>query len=192
MPSRPALPLGPVLVVGLARSGVSAARALASRAPRVLACDSGPADPLPGVDVRQASYGDAEASRQALEGVDVLLMVSAAEAEDRRDQHLAFVRAARTLGVGLDEVREALDRLPEGRTPTRADWTRLSRTWRARLDEQIDALTALRDGLDSCIGCGCLSLARCRLSNPDDRMSEAGPGARMLPPMLRRTPAQGV
>lgn len=107
-------------------------------------------------------------------------------------RRLAFVRAARTLGVGLDEVREALDRLPEGRTPTKADWTRLSRTWRARLDEQIDALTALRDGLDSCIGCGCLSLARCRLSNPDDRMSEAGPGARMLPPMLRRTPAQGV
>lgn len=107
-------------------------------------------------------------------------------------RRLAFVRAARTLGVGLDEVREALDRLPEGRTPTRADWTRLSRAWRARLDEQIDALTALRDGLDSCIGCGCLSLARCRLSNPDDRMSEAGPGARMLPPMLRRTPAQGV
>lgn len=107
-------------------------------------------------------------------------------------RRLAFVRAARTLGVGLDEVREALDRLPEGRTPTKADWTRLSRTWRARLDEQIDALTALRDGLDGCIGCGCLSLARCRLSNPDDRMSEAGPGARMLPPMLRRTPAQGV
>jgi MerR family redox-sensitive transcriptional activator SoxR len=107
-------------------------------------------------------------------------------------RRLAFVRAARTLGVGLDEVREALDRLPEGRTPTKADWTRLSRTWRARLDEQIDALTALRDGLDSCIGCGCLSLARCRLSNPDDRMAEAGPGARMLPPMLRRTPAQGV
>jgi MerR family redox-sensitive transcriptional activator SoxR len=107
-------------------------------------------------------------------------------------RRLAFVRAARTLGVGLDEVREALDRLPEGRTPTKSDWTRLSRTWRARLDEQIDALTALRDGLDSCIGCGCLSLARCRLSNPDDRMSEAGPGARMLPPMLRRTPAQGV
>lgn len=107
-------------------------------------------------------------------------------------RRLAFIRAARTIGVGLDEVREALDRLPEGRTPTRADWTRLSRTWRARLDEQIDALTALRDGLDSCIGCGCLSLARCRLSNPDDRMSEAGPGARMLPPMLRRTLAQGV
>lgn len=107
-------------------------------------------------------------------------------------RRLAFVRAARTLGVGLDEVREALDRLPDGRTPTRADWTRLSRYWHGRLDEQIDALVALRDGLDSCIGCGCLSLARCRLSNPGDLMGAAGAGARMLPPLLRRTPTEGV
>lgn len=107
-------------------------------------------------------------------------------------RRLAFIRAARTIGVGLDEVREALDRLPDGRTPTKADWTRLSRAWRGRLDEQIEALVALRDGLDSCIGCGCLSMARCRLYNPDDRVAEAGSGARLLPPMLRRTPAQGV
>jgi MerR family transcriptional regulator, redox-sensitive transcriptional activator SoxR len=107
-------------------------------------------------------------------------------------RRLAFIRAARTVGVGLDEVRAGLDRLPDGRTPTRADWTRLSRSWRGRLNEQIDALVALRDGLDSCIGCGCLSLQRCQLSNPGDRMAAAGPGARMLPPMLRRTPAEGV
>ncbi len=102
-------------------------------------------------------------------------------------RRLAFVRAARTIGVPLDEVRDALDRLPDGRPPTKADWTRLSRAWRARLDERIDALVALRDGLDSCIGCGCLSLARCRLSNPDDRVAAHGPGARMLPPLLRTT-----
>ncbi|GAA2546456.1 redox-sensitive transcriptional activator SoxR [Pseudonocardia hydrocarbonoxydans] len=107
-------------------------------------------------------------------------------------RRLAFIRAARTIGVGLDEVREGLDRLPDGRTPTKADWSRLSRAWRGRLDEQIEALVALRDGLDSCIGCGCLSLARCRLYNPDDRAAEAGSGARLLPPLLRRTPAQGV
>lgn len=107
-------------------------------------------------------------------------------------RRLAFIRAARTIGVGLEEVREALDRLPDARTPTKADWTRLSRAWRGRLDEQIEALVALRDGLDSCVGCGCLSMARCRLSNPDDRAAEAGPGARLLPPLLRRTPAQGV
>jgi MerR family transcriptional regulator, redox-sensitive transcriptional activator SoxR len=104
-------------------------------------------------------------------------------------RRLAFIRAARTIGVGLDEVREALDRLPEGRTPTKADWTRLSRAWRGRLDEQIQALEALRDGLDSCIGCGCLSLARCRLSNPEDGAGQAGSGARFLPALLRRGPA---
>lgn len=107
-------------------------------------------------------------------------------------RRLAFIRAARTLGVSLEEVREGLDRLPEGRTPNKADWTRLSKAWRGRLDEQIESLVALRDGLDSCIGCGCLSLARCRLSNPGDRVAASGPGARMLPPMLRRPPAQGV
>ena len=105
-------------------------------------------------------------------------------------RRLAFVRAARTLGVPLEEVREALDRLPGGRTPTAADWARVSQAWRARLDEQIDALVALRDGLDSCIGCGCLSLARCGLSNPGDRAGEQGPGARLLPPLLRRPVAQ--
>ena len=107
-------------------------------------------------------------------------------------RRLAFIRAARTVGVGLDEVRAGLDQLPAGRTPNRADWTRLSRSWRSRLDEQIDALVALRDGLDSCIGCGCLSLQRCQLYNSGDRMAAAGPGARLLPPMLRRTPAEGV
>jgi MerR family transcriptional regulator, redox-sensitive transcriptional activator SoxR len=106
-------------------------------------------------------------------------------------RRLAFIRAARTIGVGLDEVREGLDRLPDGRTPTKADWTRLSRSWRGRLDEQINALVALRDGLDSCIGCGCLSLKRCGLYNPGDRVATDGAGARLLPPMLRRAPADG-
>jgi MerR family redox-sensitive transcriptional activator SoxR len=107
-------------------------------------------------------------------------------------RRLAFIRAARTIGVGLEEVREALDTLPDGRTPTRADWSRLSRSWRSRLDEQIKALEAMRDGLDSCIGCGCLSLARCRLSNPGDRAAALGPGAQMFPALLRRAPAQGT
>jgi MerR family redox-sensitive transcriptional activator SoxR len=107
-------------------------------------------------------------------------------------RRLAFIRAARTIGVGLDEVREGLEQLPDGRTPTKADWARLSRSWRGRLDEQIHALEALRDGLESCIGCGCLSLRRCRLSNPGDWAAQQGPGARLLPAMLRRTPAEGV
>ena len=100
-------------------------------------------------------------------------------------RRLAFIRAARHVGLSLDEVRAALATLPAGRTPTRADWTRLSRTWRGRLDAQIDALKALRDGLDSCIGCGCLSLQRCQLSNPGDRVAPAGPGAVYLPRLLR-------
>jgi MerR family transcriptional regulator, redox-sensitive transcriptional activator SoxR len=100
-------------------------------------------------------------------------------------RRLAFLRAARNVGLSLDEVRDALSRLPESRTPTRADWTEISRAWRRRLDEQIDALIALRDGLDSCIGCGCLSLARCRISNPQDTAQAYGAGARYLLPALR-------
>jgi MerR family redox-sensitive transcriptional activator SoxR len=100
-------------------------------------------------------------------------------------RRLAFVRAAQNVGLTLDEIRAALATLPEGRTPTRADWARLSQTWRARLDEQIAALHKLRDGLDSCIGCGCLSLQRCAMSNPNDVMASAGPGAQFLPRPLR-------
>jgi MerR family redox-sensitive transcriptional activator SoxR len=101
-------------------------------------------------------------------------------------RRLAFIRAARNVGLSLSEVAEALESLPAGRTPTRADWTRLSRSWRQRLDDQIDALTALRDGLDSCIGCGCLSLQRCAISNPGDAARAGGPGAAYLPAGLRR------
>ena len=101
-------------------------------------------------------------------------------------RRLAFVRAARNIGLSLDEVAAALATLPDGRTPTKADWARLSRAWRSRLDEQIDGLVALRDGLDSCIGCGCLSLRRCAFSNPADLAARAGPGAAFLPRSLRR------
>lgn len=101
-------------------------------------------------------------------------------------RRLAFIRAAQNVGLSLDEVRTALAGLPQGRTPSKADWTRLSQSWRARLDEQIDGLTALRDGLTTCIGCGCLSLRRCALSNPGDVAAGVAPGAGYLPPALRR------
>ena len=101
-------------------------------------------------------------------------------------RRLAFIRAARNIGLTLDEVAEALATLPDGRTPTKADWARLSRSWRSRLDDQIAGLLALRDGLDSCIGCGCLSLRRCAFSNPADLAARAGPGAAYLPSSLRR------
>ena len=103
-------------------------------------------------------------------------------------RRLAFIRAAGNVGLSLEEIRDELARLPQGRTPTRADWQRITRHWRARLDEQIAALERLRDGLDSCIGCGCLSLRRCAISNPRDVAagSADAPGAAYLPAALRR------
>jgi MerR family transcriptional regulator, redox-sensitive transcriptional activator SoxR len=106
-------------------------------------------------------------------------------------RRLAFVRAAQNVGLRLDEIMVALATLPAGRTPTKADWARLSGVWRERLDQQIEALTALREGLTSCIGCGCLSLRRCALSNPGDVAAAQGPGARYLPPALIREPGAG-
>jgi MerR family redox-sensitive transcriptional activator SoxR len=100
-------------------------------------------------------------------------------------RRLAFIRAARNVGLSLDEVAEAMAALPDGRTPTRADWARLSRGWRHRLDDQIAALERLRDGLDSCIGCGCLSLKNCAMQNPADIASTSGAGAVYLPAPLR-------
>ena len=102
-------------------------------------------------------------------------------------RRLAFVRAARNIGLSLEEVRDVLAELPESRTPNRADWARISKVWRQRLDSQIEALQALRNGLDSCIGCGCLSLQRCRFSNPQDVAGSVGPGAAYLPKPLRAT-----
>ena len=92
-------------------------------------------------------------------------------------RRLAFVRTAQRVGLSLDEITDALATLPEGRTPTKADWTRLSRSWRPRLDERIRRLERLRDDLDGCIGCGCLSLRSCALRNPGDVLAAEGPGA---------------
>jgi MerR family transcriptional regulator, redox-sensitive transcriptional activator SoxR len=106
-------------------------------------------------------------------------------------RRLAVVRAARNVGLSLPEIRAALATLPGERPPTTADWARLSSDWRDRLEEQIAALEQLRDGLSSCIGCGCLSLEKCALSNPGDMAAAEGPGARWLPSALRRTPPSG-
>jgi MerR family redox-sensitive transcriptional activator SoxR len=97
-------------------------------------------------------------------------------------RRVAFVRAAQRVGLTLDEIAEALATLPAGRTPTKSDWARLSRAWRPRLDEQIERLERLRDRLDSCIGCGCLSLRTCALNNPHDEAAARGPGAVYLEP----------
>jgi MerR family transcriptional regulator, redox-sensitive transcriptional activator SoxR len=95
-------------------------------------------------------------------------------------RRLAFIRTAQRVGLSLEEIEQALATLPSNRTPTRADWSRLSRSWRPRLEFQIAQLERLRDTLDSCIGCGCLSLKRCNLSNPGDVLADRGPGAVLL------------
>ena len=101
-------------------------------------------------------------------------------------RRLAFIRAASNVGLSIEEIRDELARLPGNRTPTKADWHRISQHWRSRLDDQIAALQRLKGGLDSCIGCGCLSLRSCAFSNPDDVHAEDGAGARLLPDSLRR------
>src|SRR5258706_12579596 len=83
-------------------------------------------------------------------------------------RRVAFVRVAQRVGLSLDEIRGAMATLPDNRTPTSADWARLSRSWRSRLDDQIHLLESLRDDLTSCIGCGCLTFRVCRLYNPGD------------------------
>jgi MerR family redox-sensitive transcriptional activator SoxR len=95
-------------------------------------------------------------------------------------RRVSFIRAAQHLGLSLEEIREALESLPKARTPTAADWRRLSRSWRPRLDARIEELERLRDRLDACIGCGCLSLGACQLSNPGDVAGSLGPGPRWL------------
>jgi MerR family redox-sensitive transcriptional activator SoxR len=97
-------------------------------------------------------------------------------------RRVAFVRTAQRVGLSLEEIGVALRDLPQGRTPTKSDWHRISNAWRPRLDEQIRRIELLRDKLDGCIGCGCLSLRSCTLINPDDQMSQDGPGAVLLEP----------
>lgn len=95
-------------------------------------------------------------------------------------RRVAFIRVAQRIGLTLEEVKEALASLPAGRTPNKADWERLSRSWRPRIDEQIAMLERLRDELSSCIGCGCLSLRACSLYNQGDAAAALGTGPRYL------------
>jgi MerR family redox-sensitive transcriptional activator SoxR len=114
------------------------------------------------------------------------------EAGHRRYQRgvirrVAFIVFAQRVGLGLAEIAEELARLPGDRVPERADWARLSASWGARIDERIAELERLKVGLTACIGCGCLSLDRCRFANPGDRAGALGPGPRYL--MGDRLPA---
>lgn len=103
-------------------------------------------------------------------------------------RRLSFIAIAQTLGLTLGDIETELGRLPDGRTPTRADWTAISRSIRGRIESRMAQLTRLRDRLDGCIGCGCLSLKHCALYNPEDRAGRTGAGARYImgdPPKSR-------
>ncbi len=114
------------------------------------------------------------------------LITAERTAGDQRRYHrevlrrIAFIRVAQRVGLSLDEIDAGLRTLPADRAPTAKEWQRLSARWRGRLDEQIATLERLRDKLSDCIGCGCLSLASCRLYNPDDAAATLGPGPRYL------------
>ncbi len=95
-------------------------------------------------------------------------------------RRLSFILIAQKLGLGLAEIEAELSRLPQGRTPTQADWQKISRSMRGAIDEKIRLLTLTRVKLDECIGCGCLSLQRCQLYNKSDRAGAAGPGPRFV------------
>jgi MerR family redox-sensitive transcriptional activator SoxR len=101
-------------------------------------------------------------------------------------RRVAVIKVAQKTGIPLGEIREALASLPNLRTPNTEDWKELSTRWRAKLDERIARLTRLRDHLDGCIGCGCLSLEACPLRNPWDCLAAEGPGPRLLDPGLSR------
>ena len=93
-------------------------------------------------------------------------------------RRIAFIVFAQRIGLTLDEIGAELAKLPPHHAPTRRDWSRLSRTWTSRIDQRIAELERLKVGLTECIGCGCLSLDRCKLSNPQDRAARLGPGSR--------------
>ncbi len=95
-------------------------------------------------------------------------------------RRVAFIRVAQQVGLTLEQIRTALASLPESRTPNERDWEKLSKSWRPRIDYQIRMLERLRDRLDGCIGCGCLSLRHCKLLNPGDEVAQRGPGPRYV------------
>jgi len=95
-------------------------------------------------------------------------------------RRIAFIRVSQRVGISLDDIRRALDELPDNRTPTEDDWAHLAKAWREDLNGRIEQLLRLRDNLTDCIGCGCLTIGACRLYNPFDKLASEGPGPRRL------------
>jgi MerR family transcriptional regulator, redox-sensitive transcriptional activator SoxR len=142
-------------------------------------------------DIRELSVGQLSARSgvaiSALHFYEAEGLISARRTQGNQRRYpretlrrVAFIRAAQRVGIPLRGIKQALDGLPDNRTPDRRDWARLSAAWRHDLDDRIAQLERLRDRLAGCIGCGCLSIDHCRLTNPDDRLGTRGPGARIL------------
>ncbi|WP_182380284.1 redox-sensitive transcriptional activator SoxR [Nocardioides sp. WS12] len=136
-------------------------------------------DLTPGEVARRAGVAVSALHFYEREGLIQAIRTTGNQRRYHRDvlRRIAFVRVSQSVGISLAEIREALASLPEGRTPTKADWARLSRSWRESLDDRISRLERLRDTLDGCIGCGCLSMKSCMLANPGDLLSQYGTGA---------------
>ena len=143
---------------------------------------------MPGLTIGQVaeSTGAATSALRYWEDLGLISSVRTTGNQRRYERamirRVSFIRAAQRVGLSLEEIGAALSTLPDARTPTATDWARLSRAWRGRLDEQIRRIEKLRDQLDSCIGCGCLSLRTCALNNPSDVLADHGPGAVLLEP----------
>jgi MerR family redox-sensitive transcriptional activator SoxR len=139
-------------------------------------------DLTPGEVARRAGVSVSALHFYEREGLITSIRTAGNQRRYHRDvlRRVSFIRISQRVGISLAEIREALATLPDGRTPTKADWERLSRTWRQRLDDRIAQLQSLRDNLTGCIGCGCLSLKACALANPGDWLEPQGPGAVVL------------
>ncbi len=116
------------------------------------------------------------------EGLIHPIRTAAGQRQFRRSdiRRISFIKIAQELGMSLTDIRQEIAKLPDGRTPTKADWAKISRKLQAMLDDRIHQLQRTRDVLDGCIGCGCLSLKSCKLYNPDDQMRQTGTGPRII------------
>jgi MerR family redox-sensitive transcriptional activator SoxR len=135
-------------------------------------------DLAPGEVARRSGVAVSALHHYEREGLIGSLRTAGNQRRYHRDvlRRIAFIRASQRVGLSLAMIRTALHTLPAERTPTKADWARLSRLWRRELDERITRLLQLRDELDGCIGCGCLSLRSCRLFNPEDELGAVASG----------------
>lgn len=136
-------------------------------------------DLTPGEVARRAGVAVSALHFYEREGLIASVRTAGNQRRYHRDvlRRISFIRVSQRVGISLSAIRDALATLPDGRTPTKADWARLSRLWQADLDDRINQLQRLRDDLTGCIGCGCLSLKACALTNPGDQLEQYGPGA---------------